>query len=340
MEKVVVAGAGFAGIQAAFSLSKRGYNVQVLDRNSEHVYIPGLIDLLRDRCGKNDLTLDLETFFEDTSIDFSREEIKDIDPDSNQVEADEVYGYDYLVLALGGGPIIPEEFEDVNIPYNLEQASKLRNMEGSVAVIGSGYTGVELAFEFAEKGLDVETFDAETRPLPRFSEKISEKMLDLMRRENIKFRGGKKIESVEDGEVVYKEGSETFDHVILNIGIRKNRVITECFEDFEVNSGLNSVAHDNVFAVGDCNEVNPNTAHNAIYEGKKVAENISKKDYEDLEPVRPKEPGYLVGTGNKGLYIRDNLVFESRLFRYGKDLIKKWYFTNLKFQAWKRRNLM
>lgn len=337
---MLVAGGGFAGIQAAFSLSRRGYNVEVIDKSSEHTYTPGLIDLVRERCREHDLTVNLEELFEDTSIDFSKEEIKDIDPDSNRVKADELHEYDYLVLALGGEPIIPEGFEDVNIPYNLEEASKLGNMDGSVAIIGSGYTGMEFAFELADKDLDVEVFDLETRPLPRFSEKVSERVLDLMQREKVKFRGGKKIESVNDSEIIYDGGSESFDHVLLNIGIRKNKLIRECFEDFEVNSGLNSVNYDNIFAVGDCNEVNSNTAHNAIYEGEKIAENISKKDYEDLEPVKPGKPGYLVSTGNKGLYIRDNLVLESRLFRYGKDLIKKWYFSKLKFQAWKRKNLM
>lgn len=340
MDKVLVAGAGFAGIQSAFSLADKGYNVQVLDSSSNHLYTPGLVELVRERCSEEDLTIDLEELFRDTSIDFEKEEITEIEPERNIVKAEEEYSYDYLVLAMGGEPIIPEGFENVNVPYSLDKASKLRNIDGSVAVIGAGYTGVELAFEFAEKGLDVETFDMETRPLPRFSQKISEKVLESMHREGIRFRGGKDIESVSDGEIVYADGEESFDHVILNIGIRQNKVIRECFEDFEVNSGLNSVGYDNVFAVGDCNDINPNTAHNAIYEGSKVAENIAKKEFEDLEPVRPRDPGYLVSTGNRGIYIREEFSLESRVLRYGKDLIRKWYLTKIRYQAWKKRNLM
>lgn len=340
MEKVLVAGAGFAGIQAAFSLSREGYNVQVVDKSSEHLYVPGLIELVRERCSKEDLTVDLQSLFEDTSIDFEEGKISEIKPEENTVVSEKEYSYDYLVLALGGEPIVPESFEDVNIPYSLDEAWKLRNFEGSIAVIGSGYTGVEMAFEFAEKDLDVEIFDMETRPLPRFSEKISEKVLESMYREDIRFRGGKNIKSVEDGEIQYEDGKESFNHIILNIGIKENSIIQESFEDFQVNSGLNSVEYDNIFAVGDCNDVNPNTAHNAIYEGKKVAENISKRDFEELESARPRDIGYLVSTGKKGIYLKDKHLLESRFLRYGKDIIRKWYLWKIKFQAWKRKNLM
>lgn len=340
MEKVVVAGAGFAGIQAAISLGRKGFNVELIDKSSEHIYTPGLIDLVRDRRSKEDLKLDVKPLFEETSVDFFEEEITDIRPEDKVVVAEESRHYDYLVLALGGEAVIPDGFNEMIVPYTLEEASKLRNVEGSTAVIGAGYTGIEFACELSEKGIDVTVFDTETRPLKRFSEKASEKALETMISKDVKFRGGKEITGIEDSTVKYGDDSESFNHVILNIGTQPNKVVEDSLDSLETNSGLSSLKYDNIFVIGDCNGKNERTAHDAISEGKIVAENISKKDYEDLEPAKPDKPGHLLGMGATGAYINNDTVLESRIFRYLKDIVGRIYFWNLKRKAWMLKHLM
>ncbi|MFP4038164.1 MAG: NAD(P)/FAD-dependent oxidoreductase [Candidatus Nanohaloarchaea archaeon] len=331
MEKAVVAGAGFAGIQAAFSLARKGYNVEIIDRSEKHVFRPGLIDLVR-RTGKEKIQVDLEKLFEDSSVDFFQEEITSINPEEKTVEAGRTHEYDYLVLALGGEPIIPEGLEEANIPYTTEEASKLGEMDGSAAIIGAGYTGLEYGFELSEKGLDVSVFEAETRPLPGFSRKVSEKVLDSLHGK-LKFRGGKHIFSVTDGRIEFEEGEENFDHVIVCIGVKRNSLIDRCFEDFRVNSGLCCVQYPDIFAVGDSSYVNRNTAHNAIIEGRKVAENIDRDESQELKPIEVEQPGFLLSAGKTGLYIRGDRVFKSRIFRYVKDAVRKLYFFRLRKKA-------
>lgn len=340
MDKVVVAGAGFAGIQAALSLGRKGFDVEIIDKNPEHVYTPGLIDLVRGRCTRDDLTIDTGSLFADTSVDFFEEEITDFRPEEKVVVGEEEHSYDYLVLALGGESILPEEFEDVIIPYNSGEALKLRNIDGEVAVVGSGYTGIEYACELREKGLDVTVYDQETRPLKRFPEKVSEKVLEILYGEGVSFKGGKEIESIEDSEVFYDGGSEEFDHVVANIGVKPSKIIRENFGDLKINIGLSAINYDSIFAVGDCNDRERRTAHEAIIEAKIVAENIEKKEYEDLNPVKTGKSGSLVSMGNTGLYIKEDRALEGRLFRYAKDIVRKAYILNLKRQSWMLKNLM
>ena len=340
MEKVVVAAAGFAGIQTALSLGRKGFDVKILDKNPEHIYTPGLIDLVRGRCSRDDLTTDVESLLEETSVDFFEEEVVDFRPDEKIVVGEEEHSYDYLVLALGGEPVVPEEFEDVILPYSSGEAMKLRNINGEVAVVGSGYTGIEYACELREKGLDVTVFDQQTRPLKRFAEEVSEKVLEIIHGKGINFKGGKKIERIEESELFYDDGSEKFDHVVANIGVRPNKIIRENLGELKTNRGLSAVNYDGIFVVGDCNNSNKRKAHDAIAEAKIVAENIGKEGYEDLVPADIADPGSLVSMGSTGLFIRDRRVLEGRLFRYAKDLVRKAYVLNLKRQSWMLKNLM
>jgi len=342
MEKVVIAGAGFAGLQTALSLGRKGYNVEIIDRSQKHIYTPGLIDLVRNRCKSQDLELDLEKFFRDTSIDFFKDEIQEIKPENSKIIGEEeAYSYDYLVLALGGAPILPENFNNVISPYNLEESSKLRNITGKTAVIGSGYAGIEFASELNEKNLETSIFDLKTRPLSNFPEKVSEKVLEILVDTELSFRGGKKIEKVEDSEIFFEDSSEEFENIIASMGVKTPDLVSKDFEGaVQVNKGLCSIDYDNIFAIGTCNNLSDSSAHNAIKEAKLVAENISKKEYEDLEPFNEDSLGDLVAMGGTGLFIWKERVFEGRLFRYVKDLVRKTYFLNLKRQRWMLKNLM
>lgn len=342
MEKITVAGAGFAGIQAAVLLARKGYNVEVIERENYHVYRPGIIDLVRDRCNESDLRINLEDFFSDTHIDFHQDNIESFRPEENLIIGDEEnYSYDQLIVALGGSHIQPEGFEETIFPYSLEKASKLSDIEGSVAIIGAGYTGVEFAGELNAKGLDVTLFDEVTRPLGKFPEKVSEKSLESIVGSGIKFRGGQKIQETSEGEIVLEDSVEKFDHVLSSLGVKTNEVVRESFEGpIEVNKGLSSKSYDDIFAAGLCNDLGRNSGHSSMRQGKLIAQNISKKSFESLNRIGEDTSGNLVSIGNTGLYIKGSRVYESRLFRYAKYTVRKAYLLNLKRQRWMLKNLM
>jgi len=340
MENVVVAGAGFAGIQAALSLGRKEFNVELIDRDLKQVYTPGLIDLVRGRCSQKDLEIDTHSVFADSSVDLYEEEITDIRPEEKIVVGEQSHSYDYLILALGGNPIRPEGFEDVILPYTLDEAVELRNVDGKIAVVGSGYTGIEYACELAEKGLEVTLYDQLTRPLNRFPENVSERSLEMLYSKDIDFKGGKQIERIENGEVFYKEGSERFDQVVANLGVEPNRLIEESIGGIETNKGLSVIGYEDIFAVGDCNNLERKSAHESVIEAKKVVKNIQREAHEGIRPVKTGQSAVLVSMGSTGLYIREKTVIEARVFRYAKDIVRKAYIMNLKRQGWMLRNLM
>lgn len=343
MEKVVVAGAGFGGLQAALILGRKGYNVEVIDKSIYHVYKPGLIDLVRNRCSPEDLKLDLEKFFEDTSIDFFQDEIKQINPENNFIEGiEQRYNYDYLVLALGGEPVRPSSFEQVLTPYTIEEASELSEISDNAAVIGGGYVGLEFAGELNQKGIKTTVFDLNTRPLTGFPLKVSEKALDTIVDLGVKFRGGKKITRVEENTVQFEESEEEFEQVVSALGVKTNNLIMEMFDGpIETNQGLCSVNYGNIFALGKCNNrQKEDHAHNSISEAHLIVRNISKKDYEELEKLSKPRWGDLISLGSTALFVRNDLILENRLFRFAKDMIRKTYFVNLKRQKWMLKNLM
>jgi len=122
-EKVVVAGAGFGGINAALELARKGFEVEIIDKESFSEYKPGLIDLFRDRIEEDKLKLNLGDFFENTSIDFSREKILGFNLDQNKVETDSgSHEYDYLVLALGSEPATyGMDISDAELCYDIRE---------------------------------------------------------------------------------------------------------------------------------------------------------------------------------------------------------------------------
>ncbi|MFB6191579.1 MAG: FAD-dependent oxidoreductase, partial [Candidatus Nanohaloarchaea archaeon] len=69
-EKVVVLGAGFAGLRAALELDGKGYEVTLVDLRKEHEYTPGVIDALRGRVPDGKLKLDIEDFLRGTGVEF------------------------------------------------------------------------------------------------------------------------------------------------------------------------------------------------------------------------------------------------------------------------------
>ncbi len=343
MEKVLVAGAGFGGIRAAIDLHRKGFDVEILDEDLKHVYTPGLIDLVRGRVSKADLIVDVEDLFSGTSIRTFEAEITGFRPQEDVVEVgDDEFEYDYLVLALGSSPRIDVGNNDVLVPYSIDEAFKLANFDGSVAVIGGGYTGVEYAAELEAKGLEVHIFDLETRPLQDFSEDISVKVLDYLNEYGIGFSGGKEAEVTEDGSVSFEGVTKNFDRVIWCGGVQPVEVVRESFgnKGLEVNRGLCSVEYDNIFGIGACNDFKPVSAHRSLEEAELVAENISREGFKELKMLGEAEPFFMISLGRTGMFVKGDQAYRNFLFRYGKDLIRKAYMLNLRKEKFLLENLV
>ncbi|MFB6241763.1 MAG: NAD(P)/FAD-dependent oxidoreductase [Candidatus Nanosalina sp.] len=345
--RVVVAGAGFAGLNSALMLDSRGFEVVLVERKSFHVFRPGLTELVRGRVSEERIKLDLEDFLEGTGIDYVKEEIRGVDPDEKVLSLGSGdYSYDYLVLALGSERIEPDfDLKYAEDFYNLEDAQDaIKDLEesDSAVVIGSGYTGVEIGTELHEKGVDVTIVDRATRPMPNSNEEASHKALEYFNEEEVSFMGGKEVEEVTNYGVEFRDGSELeADTVVWCGGLQASETVQESFGTgaggVKVNNGLSAVDYEDVFVAGDAADDDfVDTAQIAEKEGVHVAKNIYSGS-ELLSEFSPGRNPILVSLGNSGMLVTEDSVYESRFFRYLKDLVIRYYFFNVKRRKLKSR---
>lgn len=348
-KEVLVLGAGFAGISAAIDLKSRGVDIAVIDAKGYHEYVPGIVDVYRHRVPEKQNKVDLESFFEETGIDFIQQEVTEIRPEEQVVETSQGrYDYDNLVVALGGEPatygLDVSEAETVYSLEGVESAmDKLENAE-SVLIVGSGYVGMETAGELMEQGLKVKVVDKSTRPMPAAPERASQIALDYMNRHEINFMGGRQVVEVGKDRVVTESGDEIQADVVLwSGGVQVSDVVQQSLncgpEGLPVNSGLCSKQYENVFAAGDCADTDiRKLAQNAIKQGRLVARNVAKGQNEELEHYEGSDI-LVVSLGNTGFMLWKGRVYKNKAFRYLKDLIRTDYLMRLRLRRWKLRFL-
>lgn len=346
-KRVVVAGAGFAGLNSALMLDRNGFDVVLIDQNSDHVFRPGLGELIRGRFSERSLKLDLESFLGKTTVEFKQDTVESIDPDKQVVKCSgEDHDYDYLVLGLGSERVEPDfDLKYTEDFYSLEsskEAVQASEEADSAVVIGSSYTGVEIATELHEKNVDVTLVDGSTRPMPESDEKTSQVVLDHFNRTDLSFRGGQRVEIVTNYGVELENGSELeADMVVWCGGLQASKTVQESFETdpdgLDVNSGLSALEYDNVFAAGDCADDNAlDTAQNAEKGGLVVAENICSGS-ELLKDFNPGFSPILVSLGPHAILEVGDRVYKSRLLRYMKDLVPRYYFLSLRYRRLRSR---
>lgn len=350
-EEVVVAGAGFAGLTAAVRLKRKGFDVKVLDQNSFHLFKPGLVDIVGGRKSEDKFKIDLNSFFEDTGITFSREKILGIQPEREIVKTNSgTHSYDYLVLTLGGQPqYYGLEAENLTSLYDLTDITRIRDSLSDlekISVVGSGYTGIEIASEIGLKDVEVEVIGEETRPMPDSSMEASERVLKHLNSSGIGFRGGSRVAEISETGLTLSNGKEIeTDMALWAGGIQASEIVQTSFnvgsEGLPVNSGLSSKKYENVFAAGDNADYDfVKTAQNAIKQGRLVAENIDCSEDQALENFEEDDIPIIVSLGEKAMLELGEKTYVSKGFRYLESFIRLRYIYGLKKERFKLKYLM
>lgn len=172
--RIVVVGAGFGGLQAAQSLAGAKADVLLIDRNSYHTFIPLIYQVATGQLAPDQVLYPVRTILRRSpNLQFLRATVRRVDLAAQFVETETaVIPYDYLVLATGCKPqfmgvpgadtyaLTLNSVEDAVALRNhlllcLEQAAHeadpgRRQALLSVAIVGGGPTGVELAGALVE----------------------------------------------------------------------------------------------------------------------------------------------------------------------------------------------
>ncbi|MGB7606654.1 MAG: FAD-dependent oxidoreductase [Lutisporaceae bacterium] len=178
-KKIVVLGAGYAGVEAAKVLNKKfkkdkNVEITLINSNSYHTLLTELHEIAGHRTEKDSVMVDLYSVFKATKVNVVRDTVNSIDYKEQVLTSENgSYKYDYLVLGCGAEPAffgVEGVQENAFTIWSLKDALKIRaHIEGlfekaqsetniskrkellTIIVAGAGFTGVETVGELFEQ---------------------------------------------------------------------------------------------------------------------------------------------------------------------------------------------
>ncbi len=241
--KIVVVGAGAAGLTAANILAQRGFSVTVIEKEES---VGGQLNLADKPPHKEKLSwvcTDLynKTLSNNVEFMFSRTADKELIDSLNPYA---------VVIATGGNAVFPKPFRADNVSTVTEILNgdiKLENKK--VAVIGSGMTGLETSELLVSMGNKVTVVEMADKIAPGAWFQHLDDAMPVLEKAGTKFLTGHKLMSVNDKGIVLEklgDGSSVqvdADFVVLSMGVRPDTVL---FEELKNNSGYKT------YNIGDC----------------------------------------------------------------------------------------
>jgi NADH dehydrogenase len=294
---VVIVGAGFGGLNAARALGNSDLDVLVLDRNNYHGFWPLLYQVATAGLESEAIAYPVRAIFRKyPNIHFQMAEVRGVDPERKQLFTDsDLIGYDYLILAAGsannyfGNATLAEQTCGLK---DIDDAELLRNQilaafEHAVrephpnrratlmtlAIVGGGPTGVELAGAFVElfrhvlrkdyPMLDISQarvvlIEANDTILATFPEKLRRRAQQRLERMGVEVRLNSAVAAVNGKELRFKDGTGmSVGTVVWAAGVRAAD-LADSLEVEQARGGrvritptLNVPNHPAVFVVGD-----------------------------------------------------------------------------------------
>jgi NADH:ubiquinone reductase (H+-translocating) len=288
--RVVILGAGFGGLTAARAMAKDA-DVTLVDRHNFQTFLPLLYQVSTAGLAADHVVHPIRGALRKSGVKFRMGSPLSVDHKNKTVKLDssEVLEFDHLIVALGsstadfGVPGVNEYgmgMKSVNEAINI-RASVMRRFEDlcrfeddtrlSIAVVGGGPTGVEMAGALAElkRGplkndmkhaadhIDIYLIEAGPRILPMFSEKLSERAESDLRKLGVIVRTNTAVREVQSRKIIVKDGDPIPAEItvwaagvkgeptaeILNLPIVGSRI------DVEESLRVNHYPH--IWAIGD-----------------------------------------------------------------------------------------
>ncbi|MET8243462.1 FAD-dependent oxidoreductase [Streptomyces sp. NPDC005202] len=228
--RVVVVGAGMAGVQTAVALREQGFTgtVTLIGAEPHQPYDrpPLSKAVLLGKAEGAAFDIDFEAL--GVELQLGRE-VLGVRPDAHELDtAEGPVPYDVLVLATGAEPIrLPgtEGVPGVHLLRTLDDAERLRPVlarQHDIVVVGAGWIGAEFATAAREAGCAVTVVEAADRPLAgALPAEVAAPMAAWYADSGAELRTHARVERVEPGAVVLDDGSRlSAGAVVVGIGAR------------------------------------------------------------------------------------------------------------------------
>ncbi len=363
--RICILGGGFGGLYTALRLSQLPWEstqkpeIVLVDQSDRFLFSPLLYELLTGELQTWEIAPPFEELLQGTGVRFYQGVVSGIDIDQRQVNIDQgpEIPYDRLVLALGGETpldLVPGAtayaytFRTISDAYRLEE--RLRFLEESdadkirVAIIGAGYSGVELACKLADRLGErgrfriIEIADQILRTSPEFNREAAKKAIEAR---GVFLDLETKVESIEQNTISleYKNQLDTIpvDLVIWTVGTRVAPVVKSLAlkqnqrGQISTTSTLQVFDYPEIFALGDladCHDAEgqqvPATAQAAFQQADYTAWNIwATLTNRPLLPFRYQQLGEMMALGidnatltGLGIKLDGRLAYVARRIAY------------------------
>lgn len=246
--RVVILGAGFGGLTAARALAGKA-EVIVVDRHNYQTFLPLLYQVSTAGLAADHVVHPVRGALRNTDVKFRMGSPISIDHRNKQLKLDssELLDFDHLIIALGsstadfGVPGVTEHglgMKNVHEAITI-RAEVMRRFEDlcrfeddtrlSIAVVGGGPTGVEMAGALAElkRGplhndmahaadhMDIYLLEAGPRILPMFAESLSNRATRDLQKLGVIVRTDTAVREIKSRQIILKDGDSIPSEVTI-----------------------------------------------------------------------------------------------------------------------------
>ena len=283
--RICIVGGGFGGLYTAMRLSEFPWTdeqkpeITLIDKSDRFLFSPLLYELITEEMQSWEIAPPFAELLANTGITFQQGSVRDIDIEGKQVtlENDTTIAYDKLVLSTGGATPVDTvpgakehalTFRSLDDAYRLQEKIRLLEEVDSdkirVAIVGGGYTGVELACKLAdrlgEKGR-IRIIDRGNQILKDSTDFNRQTAIEALEKNHIWQDLETDVERVEADSIslVYKGQVDTIpvDLVLWTVGYRVSELIKKLPLEqnerglLEIEPTLLVKGRDDIFALGD-----------------------------------------------------------------------------------------
>jgi len=372
MKKIVIIGAGFAGLACAASLRpkirKLNLEVCVISDKDEFSFLPLLPDCLGRRIATGSLIYNIRSFSKKLRFKFINDKVERIDLDKKLIFTNGLnYSYDFLVVASGSETNFYGNDQIRRFAFKLDDAKDAALMYNaleekdydSYLVAGGGYTGVEIATNLSvylkRKKLDRRVVIIERAPqiLGQIPGWMRDYVLTNLKELRVEVLTGVSVNTAESAKVglsnqlvfdnsmlIWAAGVKTSDF-IQSLSLEKNpqgRIkVDKCLR-----------FRDNCFAAGDASLFDFKSSplrmavQFAIMQGRCIGRNIVNNiERKELIEYKPVDFGFIIPMANNkscGVVLGFNMKgFLPTLMHYFMCIFRSYDFKN---KFWIVKNLL
>lgn len=356
--KILIVGAGFAGLAASKELGTFG-NVTVIDPNASFEFFPNIHELVSGFKKPADLRLDIRKIVEERKQKFVQEQAVELDRENKVIitSSGTSHPYDYLILAMGGvnndrgvSGVVEHSFPFKSADQCYAIGQKLASLERqqtpySVTIVGGGVEGIESLGEILRKygkstNLSINLVEGARQLLPGMPYRIHQSILKLCQDFPVFFHFGKRVNQVEADKLMLSDGEHLFSDLIIWTGGVKSHPQLEAWglaeqaSSPQINPFLQSQHDSDILVIGDAVDVmggGEKQAYLAIEMGQLAAQNIrSIVKGEKLNAYKPKSVPSVYSFGNLSCFIiYENFVLSGLPFASLKEAIYQFNMASI-----------